>query len=102
MAPSRLISQESGARKKSAYFFHPKLLLPFISMAGPWRKDNIDSLFIPFCASALILRLMSTEGKRNRILVAISNEIKLGSEIVLGTLGKSFVGNDSKVLNLAV
>lgn len=78
--PPRLRSQ---APEKKRLFFPPQTApSPLsISMAGPWRKDNIDSLFIPFCASALMLKVNIHRGqKESDSCCYFTMKSKLGSE----------------------
>lgn len=68
---SRLIWEAGQPAKKKmqgfvCFFFHAELLksLPYISVAGPWRKHNTGSLFIPLDVSVLILKVNAHSGQR--------------------------------------
>lgn len=64
--------EKPGTRRKKKmqgfvwFFFHAELLksLPYISVAGPWRKHNTGSLFIPLDVSVLILKVNAHSGQR--------------------------------------
>lgn len=102
--PRPASSQESGARKKRIFFPPQTSPSPLsISMAGPWRKDNIDSLFIPFCASALILKVNVHRGqKESDSCCYFTMKSKLGSECCSRDSWKVICKVMTVSLNLAV